>query len=122
MKNLKLILLGIISFFFCIKITYGEVYMISEMRSKPINYNIVKEVCEHTYSNKEIQELKKAADRGNSHAQLKLGILYDIKSIQRYQQVHDNQNIDDNNGSYENKRIVRILTKHKLSPCIYLSY
>ncbi|MDF7675483.1 hypothetical protein PT286_01860 [Neisseriaceae bacterium ESL0693] len=116
MRSHKLMLLGVLFALF-MQFSYAKVYIISEMVSGPIKYDVVKEVCEHNYSNKEIRALEKAADRGNSLAQLKLGILYDIRSMQRYQQVRENQSINNNSVRYEDKRVARVLAKQRSSPC-----
>ena len=108
MKNLKLMLLGFILFVFCIKTSYGEIVRAPGV----ISPAIIKEVCEHTYSNKEIKALEKAANKGDSHAQLTLAILYNIRSTYKYQQVKDNPK-----ASSSENFISRVLSEHLSSPC-----
>ncbi|MDF7675485.1 hypothetical protein PT286_01870 [Neisseriaceae bacterium ESL0693] len=70
-----------------------------EMMSKVINEkadsHVIREVCEHKYSNREINKLEKLANGGDNNAQLKLGIIYDIKARQIYRQIwRKNDNFD----------------------------
>ncbi|MDF7675481.1 hypothetical protein PT286_01850 [Neisseriaceae bacterium ESL0693] len=48
---------------------------------------IIDKVCKHNYNPEEIAALEESADQGDSYAQLVLGILYDIKSVQRHEQA-----------------------------------
>ncbi|MDF7675480.1 hypothetical protein PT286_01845 [Neisseriaceae bacterium ESL0693] len=115
MKSYKLMLLGALSAL-SIQSSHAEIVRYGGWVLGSVNYVIVDVVCKHTYTNEEIMVLEKSADQGDSLAQLKLGILYDIKSMQRYQQVHENQNVSSNS-----KEIAQILSKQRSSPCIHIN-
>ena len=51
---------------------------------------MIDKVCKHTYSPEEIAALEQSANQGDSYAQLILGILYDIKSVQRHNEAMEN--------------------------------
>ncbi|MDF7675486.1 hypothetical protein PT286_01875 [Neisseriaceae bacterium ESL0693] len=119
MRSHKLMLLGVLSALY-IQSSHAEIVRYGGLTYGPIDYSVVKEVCEHNYSNREIRKLEKAAERGDTSAQLKLGILYDIKSMQKYQQLID-QRIEGNSVHYKDKILTFVLTKHRSSPCIHIN-
>ncbi|PIT23218.1 hypothetical protein [Snodgrassella communis] len=116
MKYKQLILIGMLSLI-CIKTVSAKVVWYSGFKHGPtpaLAESISKEVCEHKYSDKEIKTMEKAASKGDSLAQLKLGIFYNIKSVQLYKQVSDNKSID-----IDRLNAATLLLSKTSSPCEY---
>ncbi|MDF7675482.1 hypothetical protein PT286_01855 [Neisseriaceae bacterium ESL0693] len=82
MKQYKLILLTVF-YILCVNKSYSAVCFNSDCFYK----DMIKEICEYPYNNTEINTLEKLANEGDINAQLKLAIFYDIKSVQKYQEV-----------------------------------
>lgn len=112
MKRYKLKLIAILCISF-IKQSFA-VSNYEEIMSESINQradsNIIREVCKNKYNNNEIKKLEKLANKGDNNAQLKLGIIYDIKALQIYKQVWRQNNDFD----------LAIRFSHRESPCDYI--
>lgn len=90
MISQKLMLLCLVLSVLYIKTSYAEKVQISKSIYAGKNTNIIREVCENKYNDQDIRILQRLASNGDYYALIKLGIFYDIKSMQMYKQVEEN--------------------------------
>ncbi|MDF7675484.1 hypothetical protein PT286_01865 [Neisseriaceae bacterium ESL0693] len=108
MRSHKLMLLGVLSVLY-IPFSCAEIVRISQFIYTGKDAGLIREVCRDKYTDQDIHMLKKLASKGDDEALLKLGIFYDMKSIQLYQQVEKN-----------NDASVAALLKTRHYPCTYI--